>query len=1486
MKTTLFRVLLSVVLVFAGTSALAQPANDNFANAISITLASNTVPGSNVGATKEPGEPTPTDTGGASVWWNWLAPASGVMNINTIGSSFDTILGVYTGSAVNSLTLVAANDDYGGQHTSLVTFSAVVGTTYQIVVDGYGGATGSIVVTVDALPSITSPTTAAGTVGIPFSYTMAARNGAAGFKANGLPPNLVLDSPSGVISGLPAVGGSFPVPLTATNAFGTSTTNLQLNIDTMPVITSATTASGTVGASFAYTITAVNSPTSFGVSGLPSPLSLDSSSGVISGIPADNGIFNVTLSATNATGSTTSPLTLDLRPANDDFANAIAIIGTNRVFASNPGATLETGEPAHDGKPSGASVWWTWTAATNGTVTVDTIGSSFDTLLAIYTGSAVNALTGIAADDDSGGNATSLVTFAAVAGTTYNIAVAGFGSATGNITLTVRALSYISSPTTAVGTLGLPFNYTTTAINAPTGFGATGLPSGLGIDPATGIISGTPGASGPFAVTLFATNNFGTASTNLALTVNTLPVITSATAATGKVGISFNFALAALNNPTGFGAAGLPGGLNLDAPSGQISGIPTTNGIFPVAVTATNASGFTANLLTITVRPANDNFADAIPIVGTNRMLASNVAASREAGEPNNAGKPGGASLWWSWTAPVSGSVQINTVGSSFDTTLGVYTGTAVGSLTTIAGDDDSGGNNTSLVNISAVAGTTYQISVDGYGGATGQIVLSVYALPLITSSTSAGGTVGLPFNYTITAINSPTGFNATGLPGTLSVNATSGLISGTPAAGGLFPVTLFATNGAGTASTNLTLTIDTMPVITSPTSATGQVGVPFSFQIAALNSPGSFNAMPLPAGLSVNTNTGLISGTPAANGVFGVTLFATNSTGTRSGPLTLDIRPVNDDFADRIPITLALPTVTGSNPGATKEAGEPNHGNNAGGASVWWTWVANASGAININTIGSSFDTTLGVYTGSAVNGLTLVANDDDYGGHNTSLVFINAVAGTAYQIAVDGYGGGTGNIVLTVDALATITSSNTATAFRNQPFTFTITAENNPTGFAASGLPSGLNCSPAGVISGATASLGSFPVLLTSTNAFGTSTNLLQLSVVPLPAPVITSANTAVVLVNSPFNYSITALYFPTAFGAAGLPPGLNLDSPSGVISGSPTANGNFTVTLFATNGSGVGAGLLLLDVRPANDDFASRITIASPGIINGSNPGATSEPGEPNHAGVSPHRSVWWTWTSSTNAGVDLSTVGSSFDTILAVYTGASVSALSPVASNDDSGGATTSRVLFNAAANTPYQIAVDGYGGDAGSIVLHLTVSAPFVQINSPPSLTPITDRTINPGSLLTFTNTATDPDGASQTLAYSLVSGAPAGATVNPATGVFTWQPSGGQANTTNQVGVVVTDNGTPPLSDSKKFNVIVNPLSPINLTPLSSQSRPFQFQLTTDPGVIYTLQFATNLNLPVAWNTLLVTNASVTPIQVTDTNATNSQRYYRAVVAP
>ncbi|MGC3958307.1 MAG: PPC domain-containing protein [Verrucomicrobiota bacterium] len=123
-----------------------------------------------------------------------------------------------------------------------------------------------------------------------------------------------------------------------------------------------------------------------------------------------------------------------------------------------------------------------------------------------------------------------------------------------------------------------------------------------------------------------------------------------------------------------------------------------------------------------------------------------------------------------------------------------------------------------------------------------------------------------------------------------------------------------------------------------------------------------------------------------------------------------------NDNFANRIPIPSAGGIVYGTNATATKESGEPNHGNATGGKSLWWTWTAPSSGLVSISLDGSSFDTTLGVYQGTAVNSLTSIAQDDENGAGSCSRVIFTASAGTTYQIAVDGYFGLSGNIKLTV--------------------------------------------------------------------------------------------------------------------------------------------------------------------------------------------------------------------------------------------------------------------------------------------------------------------------------------------------------------------------------------------------------------------------------------------------------------------------------------
>jgi hypothetical protein len=167
---------------------------------------------------------------------------------------------------------------------------------------------------------------------------------------------------------------------------------------------------------------------------------------------------------------------------------------------------------------------------------------------------------------------------------------------------------------------------------------------------------------------------------------------------------------------------------------------------------------------------------------------------------------------------------------------------------------------------------------------------------PMITSATTANGTVGTAFSYQITATNTPTSFSATGLPGGLSLNTSTGLISGTPSTEGTSTVTLSATNSAGTGTSPLTLTMaaPAVPAITSAATSSGTVGIAFSYQVTATNTPTSYGATGLPAGLSVNASTGLISGTPTAAGSSTATLSATNSAGTGTAPLTLTVAPAS----------------------------------------------------------------------------------------------------------------------------------------------------------------------------------------------------------------------------------------------------------------------------------------------------------------------------------------------------------------------------------------------------------------------------------------------------------------------------------------------------------------------------------------------------------------------------------------------------------------
>lgn len=162
-------------------------------------------------------------------------------------------------------------------------------------------------------------------------------------------------------------------------------------------------------------------------------------------------------------------------------------------------------------------------------------------------------------------------------------------------------------------------------------------------------------------------------------------------------------------------------------------------------------------------RPPNDAFVHAATLAGSSGQAVDvNLLATKEPGEPNHAGNPGGASVWWNWTAPASGQVSLDTHGSGFDTLLAVYTGTTVGTLQGVAANDNDGtAGKVSGLLFEAQSGTTYRIAVDGYNGAAGPIALNWYLndaaqadLSVTATSTPALVLVGYDLTYTLTVVN------------------------------------------------------------------------------------------------------------------------------------------------------------------------------------------------------------------------------------------------------------------------------------------------------------------------------------------------------------------------------------------------------------------------------------------------------------------------------------------------------------------------------------------------------------------------------------------------------------------------------------------------------------------------------------------------------------------------------------------------------------
>jgi len=422
--------------------AVNRPANDRFANALKVPLqATWTHITSNRLATIEGDAEAALAHGGvanaaASVWYSWSFPQATDVIVDTAGSTFDTVIGVYEGITLAGLQEVVRANDIGQRRDAWVKFRARAGVSYKIAVAGVPpDQEGSLLVR---------------------------------FEVNGEPdivaPILLVTSP---VSGITTQDKSIQIR-------GTS-------FDPQP------NASGIADAGVQYTVsrTQVRNPNQL-------PRSAQGTTNWIAPVDLAEGINYVTIWAfDNAENrSIERQIAVVYRlplSANDLFANRILLesatdIGLSRTDNSDA-ATREFREPAHAGNPGGKSVWYEFRPPDSGVLFLTTLGSSFDTLLAVYTSTnlvqpRVTTLQELASNDDvagAGNHSEAIITVAA--GEIYYIAVDGFDGVSGTVKLNytfnakpLRRLTIL--PSTGNGTVmpksgAFPVNATVSIVARP-----------------------------------------------------------------------------------------------------------------------------------------------------------------------------------------------------------------------------------------------------------------------------------------------------------------------------------------------------------------------------------------------------------------------------------------------------------------------------------------------------------------------------------------------------------------------------------------------------------------------------------------------------------------------------------------------------------------------------------------------------------------------------------------------------------------------------------------------------------------------------------------------------------------------------------------------------------------------------------------------------------------------------------------------------------
>ena len=400
-------------------------------------------------------------------------------------------------------------------------------------------------------------------------------------------------------------------------------------------------------------------------------------------------------------------------------------------------------------------------------------------------------------------------------------------------------------------------------------------------------------------------------------------------------------------------------------------------------------------------------------------------------------------------------------------------------------------------------------------------------------------------------------------------------------------------------------------------------MGTAFSYQITASSAPQSWGVNTLPSGLTLNTQTGLISGTPARYNNHQLRLFAFYPNYTASANLSLSIGAILPAITSPATHTLRLgfyssyqitatnfPTSYGAQnlpPGLSIDtnrgtiSGVPTQytgtltstitaTNPAGTTSRSLvfatlqppTFTNNSAATATVGTFHSFQTQATGTNTFYSANNLPPGLLINSYSGLITGTPSRSGSYQTTLQ-ATNTNGIGRQTLSYTILAAQPLITPLSYSGELGKPFQGHILARNEPTSFSAQGLPPGISLdSRTGRLSGIPTLIGNFTVSATASNSAGSDTKPLTIRVRG-PIPTLTSPTIAYGHTGKSFLYTIRATNNPSSYTAWGLPRGLKLNSQTGTLSGTPQQTGNFYVSLGASNAHGTGYSTLTLIISP---------------------------------------------------------------------------------------------------------------------------------------------------------------------------------------------------------------------------------------------------------------------------------------------------------------